>query len=688
MKEVFNRDNLKLAYSRLVTNPEDTYKNFFRDTYRTYGMTSEKNLLLLQKKLKAGYIPMDSVREFFPKANGLSRMYTLLSIEDQIVYQAYANVIAERLSANKQVKKRYKKTVFGNLYTDNASIFFYQRWQDSYRTYTQAMKKSYEKGNTYIASFDLTACYDSINHNVLDKLLRDRCHLSDEFVQTFTSLLKKWMSPGSIEISTGVPQGPQASGIIAEVVLGEYDAFVEKLKKKYSFDYFRYVDDIKILGDNDQTLHWILFLLDLKSKELGLFPQASKISVHKIEAIQEEINSISKPLFEDDINYSEKERSDMALRTLRDLLKTNPSDQTSIKRLIRMIIPGTKSNRLIIDLVQKQPNLIHTFAYYVKRYPRTLPPSICDYIHDCLNDNTKQFASGLLLECAFNKISDKEREKILDRAKAMINLDKQKQFIVDSRLKAYLISLVISSRDSAQRRDINFLNKCNWWIKTKAIYMGDVSDSIANYGNTFIYNSLKSDTQDIALAAAYHYLTADNEDRPRTAELSPIAQILFEQAGIINRKRINYTQINRYLDNIAEVKSKVQWKKKLGSDHDHLEKQMFIAMGYWKTDLTAFINLWDTIDDKLCSIIIQKNPMLGGYTLGNIGGMKDNKKLIAALPEFYSMCMEIHDLRLSSHLSHPVIKKTQQYTGPISSKKRRRIKKIINKGYQELVAFI
>ena len=218
--------------------------------------------------------------------------------------------------------------------------------------------------------------------------------------------------------------------------------------------------------------------------------------------------------------------------------------------------------------------------------------------------------------------------------------------------------------------------------------MGDVSGSIKNFGSTFIQNSLKSDTQDIALAAAYHYLTADNGDRPKTSELSPIAQILFEQAGIIKRKRINYTQINRYLDTIAEVKSKVQWKKKLGADHDHIEKQMFIAMGYWQTDLTAFVNLWDTIDDKMCSIIFQKNPMLGGYTLGNIGGMKSNRNMIATLPDFYSMCMEIHDLRLSSHLSHPVIRRTQQYTGPISSRKRRRIKKVIQKGYQELVAFL
>lgn len=87
---IAKQSNLALAYTRLLTNPEGTYKNFFRDTYSIYGMASEKNIALLQKRVKAGYLPTQSIRVFMPKANGLNRMYTLLSIEDQIVYQAYA----------------------------------------------------------------------------------------------------------------------------------------------------------------------------------------------------------------------------------------------------------------------------------------------------------------------------------------------------------------------------------------------------------------------------------------------------------------------------------------------------------------------------------------------------------------------------------------------------------------------
>jgi len=145
MKNIWNRDNLILAFNRLVTNPESTYKNYFRDAYSAYGLALSENIALLRKK-KSGYLPGKPVRAFFPKANGLTRLYTLLPIEDQIIYQAYGNVIADYLFSNKVVRRRYKKTVFGNLYGGDSSLFFYQKWQNSYSAYTKAVKRAYSDG--------------------------------------------------------------------------------------------------------------------------------------------------------------------------------------------------------------------------------------------------------------------------------------------------------------------------------------------------------------------------------------------------------------------------------------------------------------------------------------------------------------------------------------------------------------
>ena len=72
--------NLSLAYKRLLTNPESTYKNYFRDVYSSYGLSLDDNIKQLNQRLTAGYLADPSIRVFMPKSNGLNRMYTLLSI--------------------------------------------------------------------------------------------------------------------------------------------------------------------------------------------------------------------------------------------------------------------------------------------------------------------------------------------------------------------------------------------------------------------------------------------------------------------------------------------------------------------------------------------------------------------------------------------------------------------------------
>ena len=125
----------------------------------------------------------------------------------------------------------------------------------------------------------------------------------------------------------------------------------------------------------------------------------------------------------------------------------------------------------------------------------------------------------------------------------------------------------------------------------------------------------------------------------------------------------------------------------MGKEHDQVERTIFTALGYWKTDLTAFVNIWDTLDDRILSIVTKMHPELGGYELGKIGCLKTSIKLKGIMPVFYGMCMEIHDLRISSYLSHSVIRSTNQYTGPISQKKRKEIQRMIKEGMIELANY-
>ena len=117
-------------------------------------MAKDNNIHNLSKKMKSGYVPERSFKVYVPKPNGLNRMYTLMSVEDQIVYQAYANKLADQMQVE-SIKRRYKKSVFGNLYAGKNSDFLFQRWEDSYKAFTKAIIKAFKNGNEYIASFSL-----------------------------------------------------------------------------------------------------------------------------------------------------------------------------------------------------------------------------------------------------------------------------------------------------------------------------------------------------------------------------------------------------------------------------------------------------------------------------------------------------------------------------------------------------
>lgn len=601
--------NLNLAYTRLLTNPEATYKNYFRNIYATYGMAKDRNIRNLSKKMKSGYVAEESYKIYIPKPNGLHRMYTIMSIEDQLVYQAFANKLADQMQVE-SVTRRYKRSVFGNLYAGKDSSFFFQRWDESYKAFTKAIIMAFKHGNEYIASFDLTACYDSINHNLIKEILQ-RYHFAETSIKQLIDLLEKWCSTSpNYTIGVGIPQGPQASGIIAESVLSEYDKFMEQIQKKYDFRYFRYVDDIKILAKDEETVKWILFLLDIKSKELGLFPQASKISVHKIENIDDEVKHISKPLFEDET--AEECKPEFAANSIKDLLRMKSSDVTTVKRYLQFVEPNAKNNKLVFKILKEYPGATQSLIYYLRRYPRKLPKTINLYIKQSVLDKTKQYQAGALLQVATFNMPPYVIKEFGDIANRLLKKDRREQFIFDLLFKEQLYLLLILSGKFTIKTYISTIKKeNNWWIRQQLLsdlVIGEAPSEIIRWlVNTCLVSSYSDESLGAVMQIIVHPSDYAISERNK---ISAAAQEALKCAGIIQRSKYSNSQINKYLEMITEDSWKFRWKKYLGTEHDNIERVIFAATSYWRTDLTAFVNLWDTIDDRMLSVITKLHPEL------------------------------------------------------------------------------
>jgi hypothetical protein len=87
--------NFKLAFTRVVRGQNKEYKNLFRHLYPSYQLGLQENLQDLINDIKSGrYQPSPATVVFQPKKTGILRPLRLLTLQDQIVYQAIANGFA------------------------------------------------------------------------------------------------------------------------------------------------------------------------------------------------------------------------------------------------------------------------------------------------------------------------------------------------------------------------------------------------------------------------------------------------------------------------------------------------------------------------------------------------------------------------------------------------------------------
>ena len=192
LEKVFALTNLRRAYRWILSNPDAQYKSYFRDSYDAFAIASDTHLKWIrQEGLKERYQVTHASKIMTPKPSGVLRPITLLTVEDQIVYQACVNLVADVLK--RKTKKRYEKRVFAHLYAGKTSQFFYIQWQRSYRKFAKRIETAFADGYQFVANFDLASFYDSIDHNVLRHFLKESS-IDEDTIDFLLQCLKVWTS--------------------------------------------------------------------------------------------------------------------------------------------------------------------------------------------------------------------------------------------------------------------------------------------------------------------------------------------------------------------------------------------------------------------------------------------------------------------------------------------------------------
>ena len=644
IRQIASATNLRRAWLWVLSGSDAGYKSYFRHIYQAFALGSDETLADIRSRLLTGtYRPSVATKFFFPKSTGILRPVTLLGVEDQIVYQAYGNIIAEHLPA--RVRHRYNRSVFGNLYTNKNSTFFYADWHRSYPLYTAAMRRAFKAGYKWSASFDLTACYDSIDHSVLTYFLR-RIRIDEESCEGLCKLLSHWTEASGrtspMYHGHGIPQGPLTSGILSESVLGYFD----DARRPPGVQYFRYVDDIRLFAKDEDSLRRELVNLDVRSKEVGLFPQAGKILFHRVKNIDDEIKSISNP---PELGVGQRIPSQGEVRSR--LTKLSPrfsvSNPTRFKYVLAQAEPNSGLARRLLEIVRVQPSYYGPVFRHLSKYPR-LSSGVSTKAVDLLRDlQLYPSFSAALVRTIELSIHPAQRPRLDTFCRSRLaNVHR------DPELRAAAASALIRSGVATwAETNANARWSRNWWVRTEVIRSVDMQRFGRPGLETLCNGLIRDEFLDVSVVAAETMLSHSFVVSGPLGTVHPAAQRILRSAGVIGRVSTKSCYINAAVVELLGPQLRpIEWRQVLSARG--LYKSMLPRFAQWRayinTDPTAWVALTDTINDVLLDCLFRRDGGIGTYNLGSIGSALSSptSRLANAYPSVHKAAAKFHELRL------------------------------------------
>lgn len=288
-KGLFTEEDIELAWERVVASVGSDVKDYFG--INVFDSNIAGHLRMTFDELdNNSYNPTKPFKYFEPKKCGTQRTKTLLNIKDAIVYQAIADKIGTKLYEKLDINRNF---VFGSVLNENVhkgvdildeddpDFYFFEYYVNLYNRFVEGISDTLVSGEVqYKLETDITGFFDCIPHSVLLLKLLDY-DIDKGLLDLLSICLNVWSGTrDSLTLNVGIPQGPPASFLLANILLDELDEIVLDQGLKY----FRFMDDIRVYAPTRDELLDTLVVIDRYLKGHSLSLNASKTEIKIVEA--------------------------------------------------------------------------------------------------------------------------------------------------------------------------------------------------------------------------------------------------------------------------------------------------------------------------------------------------------------------------------------------------------------------
>jgi hypothetical protein len=583
---------------------------------------------------------------------------------------------------------------FGALYAGRNSKFFYRSWKNSYKTYNRAIKRAFLNGNEILADFDLVSFFDLIDHKVLRTVLAARVK-SGELLDLLLACLGCWTkgNPNIYSRGHGIPQGPEASAFLAEIFLHEFD------KGKYGrVKYLRYVDDVKLLGKTFSSVRRALVRLDLRSKVLGLVPQAQKIDIRKVDDIDAELKDVPSSIAGQTSSRPPRSVSRATWKRLEKLFKKAlrrrrgqivVDDETYFKFALNRLPPSMKILRLVRPLFETRPDLSGVLSRYASNFSRST--KCAEILHQALKGDPVFDAAAGDVVLALDRCSPKpEPTKYKSLVTRLMARSEEESLLLDFPTKLYAykrmgksVAVAVLMRESSAITAGLLIHHLAFDKAHASMSARDLSPAIRAF-------ALGSDDPDLARYCTYLML-ADLKLIPRNPK--PPGAVLLKYVGLpVSAKKPSL--LIGFMKDLFRLVVTLDWEKSLGKRaHSEAQRRCIEIRGHWNGNPTVLITAVDSFNDLLLQRFSTRHPKLkkpfrsaaGKKRFPDLGNWLNNNSLKNVLTHGCAVFGDCHGLRVQASLAHARHGKSGKFTRPVSYRESEKVLKRLSGAYRELL---
>ena len=671
-RDFISPSNFDLALTRLLRGQNSDYKRHFRPLLQPHELARRHNLKDLRAHLNTRvYQPASPTYIHVPKPNGILRPIALLSIDDLVVYQAIGNLVGAKF-ATIQKPFAYHRT-FASIYTNKKSPFLFHSWKVGQKRRNAAVREARKSGKKYLATFDLVAFYQLIDHEVLRQVLEARVR-SQEILDLLFLCLAKWNPQvGTTSVKHGIPQGPETSSFLAEILLLNFDSthFGE-------VEYVRYVDDIFLLANSQAKVRRALLQLDLLSKDYGLVPQAEKIEVAKVKNIDGYLKQVPSPLAAQhpqalQTQTSQKELAALFRSSARKIGNTTEiRDETQFKFTLSRLRPRRSVLRIVAPLLTARPDLSSSLASYIASFGSDREAA--NVLNRALKDDPSFDSAAADYISALDVCEPKRHNGSYSRTvRATPDRSVEHSILLATAVTTLLArraplsdgSTLIGNQSHSLTR-VNCLHRLTSGPSPNLRPISDFAPLLEREVRGVDHDAARY----CALALLVDSLAFGIPPAACINSDNRAVQLLLQWFGYRRRTPRRKTILDEFFQSQFGINTKMPWKTLLGADFANAATR---CVELPKGDPSTRVNLLDTFNDLLIhhfslqhsQLVTAYNAVAGHRGKPDYGAWLYDQRFTATLPRGRRWFIDVHDLRQESYLSHPSRRRRGRPSTPI-----------------------